>query len=206
MKGRRTSLPPLEFLEWLDKETEDWKPGYPINEPAVRDALRRKISLEQRGLCVYCGRKLDLTRPGKSYHVEHFRPQTVYLPLAIDYSNLFLSCGQEENNAPSKTCGTIKGEWFDEQLHVFPVYPECTNRFRFRLDGRVEGRNNDDTAAFMMIEKLNLNHPELVKERETFLFELDGENIAFESLWNTETCTAENLAHVGYQRHGKTLP
>ena len=137
MRGSHAKSEPQALTDWLAQESADWQPQFPfpgdIRRPVV-DAL----SEAQRGLCVYCGRKLDLSAPGKSYHIEHFRPISTYPDHEVSLANLFLSCGQEtETGNRSETCGTAKANWFDEIPHVEPDYPACTDRFRFTLTGHV---------------------------------------------------------------------
>ena len=139
MRGSHAKSEPQTLTDWLAQENADWQPQYPFPSD-VRRPVVDALSEAQRELCVYCGRKLDLSAPGNR----------------------------------SETCGTAKANWFDESLHVEPDYPECTDRFRFSLTGHVTAASNDDGAARTMIEKLNLNHPELKREREEIQFAIDG--------------------------------
>ncbi|MGL4415173.1 retron system putative HNH endonuclease [Roseinatronobacter monicus] len=207
MKGARKINPPQCYIDWLNMENDDWKPSYPFNDPKVRRSVVQSLFEAQRGICVYCGRKLDMSSPGKTYHVEHFRPQTRFLQLATDYSNLFISCGQNDQDGnQSQTCGTHKSELFEEELHVVPEYPHCTMRFRFLLNGRIKESDPSDEAAKLMIELLNLNHLELSKEREQLLILIDSGDLETEDFWDEETASAESFAHMAYQHAGNLLP
>lgn len=206
MKGSRKSNAPTQFLEWLADESEDWKPKYRDLAGDLKNAVRERLYAEQRGLCVYCGRRLDLKSPGKSYHIEHFRPRETYPALQLDHTNLYLSCGQEDANGnPAPTCGNVKGNWFDETNHVFPEYDVCTRRFRFSLNGTIDVADEADSAATTMIKVLNLNHPELVKDRETVLYIIDSEELTYDK-YVKDDGTAEGYAHVVYQHVNKVLP
>ncbi len=210
MKGARKSQVPAELTSWLALANEDWQPSYPINEPSVRSAVINGLFVEQRGLCVYCGRGLNLSSPGKSFHIEHFRPQNGENgrpDLKVSHANLFLSCGQEDQNGKqAQTCGTRKGDWFDENNHVAPNYPDCTRRFRFLLNGRIEAVHPDDEAAREMIKQLQLDHPELIKDRETTLALLDADELELADFWDSGKQVAESFGHIAYQHSGKTLP
>lgn len=210
MKGARKQQPPRELVEWLALTNDAWKPSYPFNEPAVRAAVVRSLFYEQRGLCVYCGRQLDMTDPGKSFHIEHFRPQhgpNKRPDLAVCHSNLFLSCGQEDQyGKKSPTCGTRKEDWFDEGKHIAPAYNNCTLRFRFLLSGSVTVAVDGDAAAEEMIFQLGLNHPELEKERKTTLALIDSGVLETKDFWNDAEGTAESFAHVVNQIEGNTIP
>lgn len=210
MKGARKQQSPRELVDWLALETDNWKPSYPFDDPAVRVAVVSSLFYEQRGLCVYCGRQLDMADPGKSFHIEHFRPQggpNKRPDLAVLHSNLFLSCGQEDpNGKKSPTCGTRKGDWFDEREHVEPAYNDCTLRFRFLLSGGIKAEISGDAAAENMIAKLGLDHPELEKERKTTLELIDVGDLEVSDFWNATEGTAESFAHVVYQISGSTIP
>ena len=109
MRGSHAKTRPQALEEWLALESAEWSPSYPFPSD-IRRAVVEALQNAQRGLCVYCGRRLDMRQPGKSYHIEHFRPQTGYPDLSTDLANLFLSCGQESREGNlSETCGTAKG-------------------------------------------------------------------------------------------------
>ena len=205
MKGSRKGLTPPLMQTWLDMANDDWKPAYPFDCAAVTNEVRETLFLEQRGLCVYCGKRLKLEMPGTTYHVEHFRPQSDFQDRATDYNNLFLSCGlKDDQGKPSPTCGNYKGNWFEETHHVSPNYPNCTSRFRFSLNGRVAAALDGDKGAENMIEKLHLNHPELVKDRENILIFIDGGLLDENDF--LDDGKAVSYAHVAFQHLGLLLP
>ncbi len=209
MRGSHVKAEPVALSKWLAMESADWKPSYPfpndIRQPVI-DALAKA----QRGLCVYCGRKLDLSGAGWSFHVEHFPPQSVYPHLDTRFTNLFLSCGHgtKEGNR-SETCGTAKDDWFDEAVHIEPEYPACTNSFRFSLTGEIKPERDGDNAADKMILTLNLNHPELKREREEIQYRIDGlegEELGYADFIDRAKGTAESYAHMVCQRLGMLIP
>ncbi|MFD1197290.1 retron system putative HNH endonuclease [Brucella gallinifaecis] len=204
MKGARKGSPPEIYLEWVAKENEEWKPSYPFNENDVRKEVVNALHRAQRGLCVYCGQRLDMSRPGKTYHIEHFRPQGAYPHLSVDYGNLYLSCGQEgPTGGVSQTCGTQKGDWFDEATHIEPIYENCTQAFIFHLNGNLSGKCAGSTA---IIEILNLNHPELNKDREQLIKLIDLGSLDASDFWDSSTGLCEGYAHVAFNRLGKIIP
>ena len=205
MRGSHDKRTPLELTEWLALASPDWRPEYPfpsnIRQPVV-DALREA----QRGLCVYCGRRLHPDRPGR-FHIEHFRPQSSYPDLSLELANLFLSCGpEEEAGTPSETCGHAKGDRLEEAGCIEPDYPACTHRFHFLLSGEVAPRSDDDPAAGTMIELLNLNHRELRKDREDILDRIDGGSLDLSDFVDPVTKLAESYAHVVCERLGTVIP
>jgi uncharacterized protein (TIGR02646 family) len=207
MKGSRKGAIPPKLLAWLNKASPEWQPAYPFDSSEVRDEVRSTLLTEQRGLCVYCGRRLNLARPGETYHIEHFQPQRHYRELAVSYSNLFLSCGQkDESGNPSQTCGAKKADWFDENHSIYPAYAACTQRFRFMLDGSIEPATANDRSAENMIEYLRLDHPELTKDRSDIFMLLDGGALDASDFWSADEQIAESYAHAVFQHLNRNLP
>lgn len=208
MRGSHEKTAPPELSDWLALESPDWKPCYPfpgdIRQPVV-DALQEA----QRGLCVYCGRKLDHdpNPRRRQVHIEHFRPQARYPVLATSFPNLFLSCGpDDEPGQPSEICGNAKDNGLDESSCIEPDYPECTRRFRFLLSGEVTPRQDEDSAARMMLKLLNLNHRELRKEREDILNSIDLEGLDVSDFLDPDSGLAESYAHVACEHLGTVIP
>ena len=207
MKGSRKGHVPSELASWLETATAEWQPTYRGIPREIKDTVKGVMIEEQRGLCVYCGRRLSLDKPGKSYHIEHFRPQHDYPDEQLTYSNLFLSCGQEgENGLPAPTCGSAKGGWFNEQKHIYPAYSTCTERFRFLLNGSIVAAADGDCAAEEMITRLKLDHPELKKDREDVLFQIDAGEVDVDDYWEPSTGLAASYAHVAFQHEGRQIP
>ena len=207
MRGSHAKTMPPAMANWLALESSEWQPSYRDMPQLVRQSVVDALCEAQRGLCVYCGRRLERSRPGKSFHVEHFRPQGAYPKFSTQLSNLFLSCGQEsaEGNR-SETCGTAKDDWFDEGSHIEPDYPDCTNRFRFLLTGKIAPAVEPDAAAVKAIEKLNLDHPELRKDRRDILERIDGETLDLSDFVDSTGKPAQSYAHVVCQRFGAVIP
>jgi uncharacterized protein (TIGR02646 family) len=204
MRGARKLDPPEEYLQWVALANEDWTPSYPINESSVRAAVIRVLNAAQSGLCVYCGRQLDMTRSGKTYHIEHFRPQHAYEDLEVTFENLFISCGQESSDGKvSQTCGTYKDDWFDERYHVEPDYPECMQPFTFSLNGKIIAST---ASATKMVEILNLNHNELTVERQQLLKLIDLNELDISDFWDDVSNAAESYAHMAYKHFNIEMP
>lgn len=206
MRGSHAKAMPQPLRDWLALENDDWSPAYPFPRD-IRQAVVEALHEAQRGLCVYCGRRLDMRQSRKSHHIEHFRPQARYPELSTDFANLFLSCGQEtcEGNR-AETCGTAKGDGFDEDRHVEPDYPDCTDRFRFLLNGEVVPQAEGDKAAEAMIALLNLNHRELKKDREDLLDLIDGGSLDIRDFVESAGGPAGSYAHVACRHLGATIP
>ena len=173
MRGSAKGREPEELLGWKEAQRVGGIDLEYRNLPLPeKRATVNVLFAEQTGQCVYCGRRISLYRHGQ-FHIEHFRPQSRYPELQLDYANLFLSCGPELEHGPTPTCGNHKAGWFDEDRHIPPAPESCAERFRFRSSGEIA--SDDTPEAAKMIQVLNLNHPELVTERRVVIEDLDRE-------------------------------
>lgn len=69
--------------------------------------LRRQLLQEQGYICCYCMGRISCDNS----KIEHFKPQTKYRELQIDYQNLFVACkGGEGLQEKEQFCDTKKGE------------------------------------------------------------------------------------------------
>ena len=171
MRGSAKGDEPPELRDWKTAQHRNGiEPEYRNLQQPERGATQKSLFAEQTGQCVYCGRGISLDR-NQHHHIEHFRPRSRYPELHLDYTNLFLSCGPEGNHGARNTCGHHKGDWFDEGCHIPPVPEACSERFRFHSSGRIAGDGSPE--ADRMIATLNLNHPELMTERQVMIEALD---------------------------------
>ena len=73
-----------------------------------KDALRKSLVSEQRGLCCYCMSEIGPTR-GKM-KIEHWKSKANHLNLELDYKNLLGACmGGEGQIRKNQHCDTFKG-------------------------------------------------------------------------------------------------
>ena len=208
MRGSKKGREAEELRAWKESQLKNGvEPEYPALPRPERDALVSSLFAEQTGQCVYCGRGISLFRL-ENYHVEHFRPQSKYGCLQLDYGNLFLSCKPEGDRGSWQTCGIHKDNWFEEDCHIPPAPESCAERFRFGSSGDIVGA--DSAEAEKMIEVLNLNHRELVTDRQVLIENLDEElnggvpeDDLLQSYLDTNRCGARpsfaNVA-IGYIR------
>lgn len=131
----------------------------------LREAIRGSLVAEQRGLCAYTGRRIDI----RSCHIEHLQPQAHCVRGEdVDYRNLV--AGVPAPNMPQLPYGAHKkGDWpsiADRHLFISPLFVGCGARFAFRLNGLVEARNAGDLAAVETIQHLELNNAALVQLRK----------------------------------------
>jgi hypothetical protein len=130
-------------------------------EPAPRGTYKDwKALLAEEGehRCVYCA--IPDSRLGGVYcfHVEHFEPKSKAPARINDWSNLFYSC---------PICNVFKGnDWPSRESPVAYADPSLVDYetlFLRRPGGIIEGQT---PAAGYMLERLYLNRPQLVLERE----------------------------------------
>ena len=88
MRGSAKGCEPKKLRAWKELQIQNGiELEYRAIERPVRDAMLRSLYAEQTGQCVYCGRGISLDRRD-SFHVEHFRPQSEYCRLQLEYTNL----------------------------------------------------------------------------------------------------------------------
>lgn len=173
MRGSAKGREPARLRAWKEVQRDNGiDPEYRALPRAERAVTVDSLHAEQTGQCVCCGRGISLGRHDE-HHGEHFRPRARYPALQLDYDNLFLSCGPASEYGPRDTCGNHKAGWFAEDCHIPPAPESCAERFRFRSSGEIAG--DDTPEAAKMIQILNLNHPELVTERQVVIEDLDRE-------------------------------
>ncbi|NIK87601.1 uncharacterized protein (TIGR02646 family) [Rhizomicrobium palustre] len=156
---------PAELTAWKAQNRASPNYCYASLTATHRLAVRNALVREQRGLCAYTGRRIDVG----SCHIEHLRPQThCEIGEDVDYRNLVASVPAP--NTPQLPYGAHKkGDWptrADEHLFVSPLSGGCADRFSFRLNGEVEARSATDNAAVETIVRLGLNDDALVQLRK----------------------------------------
>ncbi|WP_455925172.1 retron system putative HNH endonuclease [Pseudomonas putida] len=144
---------PDSLIQWKAMANEEWSPSYPALQNPEKRCLHKSLLQEQGYLCCYCGYAIDLG----SSHIEHFRPQELYEPLALDYANLHASCLRQTAPGNPMYCGHHKGNWFDETLHISPLQEGCEQRFRYSLNGEITAASPTDASAAKMIDILALD-------------------------------------------------
>ncbi|MGN0506956.1 MAG: retron system putative HNH endonuclease [Lachnospiraceae bacterium] len=121
-----------------------------------KEQLRKELINEQKGICAYCCARIDV----ENAHNEHIEPRHWKdgrnSIRSLDYTNLVASCNGFHGE---KTCGLHKGNEYDSEKFVSPLYPECEEKFSYYPNGSIVG--DDYTIGI-----LNLNSYQLRKARE----------------------------------------
>jgi len=133
--------------------------------------LRADLIAEQNEYCPYCERHVGENDPS---HIEHIYPRNPQKPLRklqekeFDYQNLIASCQNK------KTCGSAKGNNFDEQLFINPVSEEPMDFLTHKGDtGKIQPLQNNQKGLYTT-EILKLNDKTLVESRKAWHLQLSG--------------------------------
>ena len=130
-----------------------------------KDALRRALATEQRGLCCYC---MGRIRPDANVmKIEHWKCQVRYPDEQLSYRNLLGAClGGQGQPVRLQYCDTRKG---DADLLWNPADPAhaIETRVQYGLDGTIA--SDDGTFDIQLNKVLNLNLAILKNNRKGIL-------------------------------------
>ncbi|KAF3884867.1 MULTISPECIES: retron system putative HNH endonuclease [Nostocales] len=164
MKHIQKSREPDSLTKWKQKlgsRIPDWKSF----SKGVKDDVYFSLLQEQGYICCYCGRPISR----KQCHIEHYRPKSVYKHLTFEYTNLIASCQGEDEDRPRVPvhCGHKKQAWFDEELMISPLDPNCPDYFKYSGFGEILPTDDPQkqTSAKTTIQKLALDINKLRKLR-----------------------------------------
>ena len=148
---------PTEFSNWKKRDRMAHRPRWNRVPTEIKKSIHESLMREQGFICCYCESRIARD----DSHVEHFRPQSRFPALQLDYGNLHCSCQRDLSPGEPRHCGSRKGSWFDDKLLLSPLEADCEDRLRFTANGDVFPRSIDDEAAKTTIEKLGLDLPKL---------------------------------------------
>lgn len=139
-------------------------PKEAVTEPIVgthRD-WKEQLAEEGRHQCVYCAIAEAAFGGFRNFHVEHYRPKSIFPDLIDEYANVFYCCA---------ICNSFKGgDWPGEPqedgsapAYYDPSQVDLSDVFEVAPDSlRVSAHS---VAGEYMLERLYLNRPQLVLER-----------------------------------------
>ncbi len=148
---------PEDFTKWKALKNDEWSPTYSKLSGDIKSIVKTALMTEQGYLCCYCERRLT----DNDAHVEHFRPQHNKSFDSLDFSNMLCSCQNQLKKGEPRHCGNLKDDWFDEELLISPLDPECESRFAFTGDGYISSAQSTDSATTETIVRLGLDIPKL---------------------------------------------
>ena len=128
-----------------------------------KDKLRESLLKEQGYICCYCMSRIT----SEQMKIEHWKSQTKYVDLQLDYRNLLGACnGNEGARRQNQHCDTRKG---DIEITINPIESDknCENLVKYRPDGKIY---SDDASINHDLNKtLNLNLGFLQRNRKDAL-------------------------------------
>ena len=148
---------PADFSAWKEKDRMRHHPNWDRPPRPTKESIHDALMREQGFICCYCEARIA---KGNS-HIEHFRPKRKFPELQLDYTNFHCSCQREPSVGEPRHCGYAKGSWFNAELLVSPLAPDCEDRFRFTASGEILPRRDDDAGAKETIRRLRLDLPKL---------------------------------------------
>jgi len=120
--------------------------------------LRRQLLEEQGYICCYCMSRIDCNNS----KIEHFKPQTKYRNLQINYQNLFLACsGGEGKIGKEQYCDSFKGE---DELESINLLSSIENYIAYSKLGEISSIDSKIDNELNSI--LNLNNNILKRNRK----------------------------------------
>jgi len=117
--------------------------------------LRRYLLEEQGYLCCYCLSRIGCERS----KIEHFKPQSKYPQLQINYKNLFIACSGDAD--PEFHCDTRKD---DQDLSSVNLLINIENQIFYERTGKI--KSGSPSLEKELTEILNLNSPVLIGQRQ----------------------------------------
>jgi len=125
--------------------------------------LRGALMREQGYLCAYTMVRIPSSNKG---HIEHVWPRSRATEEELEYTNMVYCV--PGSDAPRGEFGAHCKDDFEvtNDNFVAPTHRACETRFAYDLSGGVKASSETDSAATQTVAILNLNHKELVAQRE----------------------------------------
>ncbi|MCA9560747.1 MAG: TIGR02646 family protein [Myxococcales bacterium] len=141
--------------EALQRHRRDVAVG-PTFDNLPRGEVKAALSRDQRGLCCYCMRRLDLA----TARIEHWAPKSKHPDRALDWQNLLLACDGHAGEGPeAHTCDVLTS---DTEIALDPLNG-VERWLRYDAQGRILARRADHTRDIE--QTLGLNRPQLTRGR-----------------------------------------
>ena len=130
-----------------------------------KDDLRMSLVNEQGYICCYCMSRIKPTKDDMK--IEHCKSRAKHQNLDLDYKNLLGAClGGKEDERKNQHCDTYKGK---KPLSFNPADSKhnIERHIKFSNNGTI--KSDDSKIDRDMNKVLNLNHPQLVRNRRSAL-------------------------------------
>ncbi len=165
MKYIQKQTQPQALIAWVHGKSSNnqsiaW--GYDDMPSDVRQAVKAHLIAEQGCLCCYTGRRIT----SDTAHIEHLKPQALCVGHEdTDYKNLLAAYPGTNTRMVCRYGAHAKKDWYDEGLFIHPLRPDCEERLRYNMKGRISASNPSDQGAVETIKRLCLDHSELTELR-----------------------------------------
>lgn len=124
--------------------------------------LRKQLLEEQGYICCYCMGRIE----ERTSKIEHFKPQSKFRNLQINYTNLFIACKGGEGMF-TQYCDTAKGNKKLETIHFFSKMEES---IKYCKNGTISSKESSQTHKSALTNEinsiLNLNTKILIDNRK----------------------------------------
>lgn len=155
-----------------------------IPTTGIYNQWKPQLAKEAGSQCVYCCIPESKFGGIRNFHVEHYRPKSLFPALTNVYGNLFYACG---------VCNIFKSDdWPSEHadgrydLAAYPD-PSIVDYSSFLQVDDLSGKVSSDTfTGKYLIERLHLNRPQMIGLRAvTSLFaRIDATTKDIRELWD----------------------
>ena len=154
MKFIKKGKEPSSFTTHRQQENADYD-----NIPSqCKDELKSSLLKEQKYICCYCMQSINIG----NMKIEHWKPQSKYPELQLDYQNLLAACLGQSGDL--QHCDTHKA---NTEITINPLFLNCESLIKFDKYGIISSDNSDIERDLSKI--LQLNHDVLKKNRKTVL-------------------------------------
>lgn len=123
-----------------------------VREKYIQKDIKDSLLTECHNKCMYC--ESDISGAG-DYHIEHYRPKSIYPNKSFDWSNLGIACPK---------CNRNKGDNFNEEFPCVNPYIDCPDDF-FAFAGTMVLPLAGNHRALLTNTVLGLNRPSLIEKR-----------------------------------------
>ncbi|WP_107038196.1 retron system putative HNH endonuclease [Brumimicrobium mesophilum] len=186
-------------LEIIDNkkyvDNKNYNSRYKLND--VREALLKIYNHK----CAYCEQRIE------QYHVDHFRPKSIYYWLAFSWDNLLISCPKcnenkgkkfdidgkrivfdsNENNLTFLNKSSVKYDLIEKPKMINPERVDISNKICFQVSGKIFSSNKNFGYT---IESCGIDRKDLNDQRRKIIddFERDITSIKKEFKKNEDKC------------------
>lgn len=141
----------------------------PKNE---KEDLQISLSNEQYNICAYCLERISSAKSSPSFMgIEHYKPQSIYPILHLDYNNLLGVC-QGTGNRTSH-CDKSKGNLLLKIID--PLKKNTMTLIKFLDNGKIVSSPYNEDVENDINSILNLNEKYLVENRKNLIKKLKEE-------------------------------